>query len=131
MAKVFKFKGKTIEEIKQMGTAEFAGLLPARRRRSIERGLTEEQKKCLAKIEKFSRGERKKPVKTHCRDLVILPSMIGVIVQIHNGKDFIPVTINEEMLGYCLGDFVMTTRPVKHSGPGVGATRSSKHISVK
>ncbi len=131
MAKAYTYKGKTIEEMKQMQLVELAKLLPARQRRSLTRGFTDVQKKFLAKVEAYTTGKRKKPVKTHCRDMVIIPAMVGSLLQVHNGKEFQTLTVNEEMVGHYLGEFVQTRRPVKHSGPGVGATRSTKHVSVK
>jgi len=131
MAKKFTYRGKSIEELKQLQLNELASLMSARQKRTLSRGLTDTQKKFLAKVESFVAGKRKKPVKTHCRDMIVLPSMVGAIIQIHNGREFQAVTIIEDMVGHYLGEFSQTRRPVKHSGPGVGATRSTKHVSVK
>jgi small subunit ribosomal protein S19 len=132
MAKIFTYRGKTAEELQKLGLNELAKLLPARQRRNIKRGFTPEQKKLLAKVEAAKAGKYKKPIKTHCRDLTIIPQMFGVKISIHNGKEFVPIDITPEMIGWTLGDFVMTTRfDVKHGGPGIGATRGSKFISVK
>ena len=81
-----------------------------------------------AKIKKL---EKKNNVKTHVRDLLILPSMIGKTILIHNGKTFLPLMITEEMLGRTLGDFSLTRNRVSHSSPGVGATKSSSSVSVR
>jgi len=126
MAKEFKYRGKTLEELKKMGLSELADLFPARLRRTLRRGLTDDQKKLVAKVE-----SGKKKLKTHRRDMVIIPALVGHTVQIHNGKDWISVEITLEKLGHYLGEFAQTRRVVKHSGPGVGATRGSKHQSVK
>lgn len=131
MAKVFTYRGKTVEELRKLSLKEFAELLPARQRRSITRGLTEMQKKFLQKIKKESARGYKKIIKTHCRNIVILPEMIGIKMHIYNGKDFVPLQITEEMIGRYLGEFSLTRRPVKHSAPGVGATKSSAALSVK
>ena len=50
----------------------------------------------------------KKKIKTTSRSTVILPFLIGKTVQVYNGKFFIPITISEEMVGYKLGEFVLT-----------------------
>ena len=71
------------------------------------------------------------PIKTWARDSMISPEMIGYTFLVHNGKDFIPVKVVEEMVGHRLGEFALTRKPVKHSAPGVGATRSSAFLSVK
>lgn len=127
MAKIFTYKGKTTEELRGMSLEEFARILPSRERRSLLRGLSENQKKLLKKVRK----DPKKFHKTHERDLIILPQMIGVKFGIHNGKEYVPVVIKEEMVGHRLGEFALTRRRVAHSAPGVGATRSSKHIPLK
>ena len=80
----------------------------------------------MKKIEKKKDG-----VKTHCRDMIILPKMVGIMVKVYNGKTFFPVRITDEMLGHYLGEFVLTRKSVSHSAPGIGATRSSASISVK
>lgn len=124
--KEFTYRGKGIEELKNMSLNEIASLLPARQRRSLKRGLTEQQKILLSRIKK-----NKVNIKTHCRDMVILPEMIGKTIKVYNGKEFAPVIIVEEMMGHCLGEYALTRRRVEHSAPGIGATRSSASLSVK
>ncbi len=124
--KEFKYKGKTLGELSKMGLSELADLLPARPRRSIKRGMSEDHKKLLKKIE-----QGKKKIKTHCKDIIVLPQMVGRLIMIHNGKEFVPVTIQEDMIGHYLGEFTLNRKETKHSAPGIGATRSSSHISVK
>jgi len=126
MVKVFKYRGKTIEELRDMGLSEFAELLPARQRRSIKRGLTEPQKKLLDKI-----ASGKKKIKTHVRDMIVFPQMVGAMVGVHTGKDWKTLTIEPEMMGHYLGEFALTRKEIRHSAPGVGATRGSSHQSVK
>lgn len=123
----FVYKGKTFEEIQGMKTDEVMKLFPARSRRSLKRGLTEMQKKLLENI----RREPKKFHKTHVRDMVILPEMVGVKIGVHNGKEFVALEIRPEMIGHRISEFVLTRKPVKHSAPGFGATRSSKYIPLK
>ncbi len=125
------YRGKTLEELQAMGLKEFASLLPARQRRSLIRGLTDQQKKLLAKIKKVSGGKIKKPIKTHCRDMVILPEMVGIDILLHKGKGYTLVNIREDMLGHYIGEMAITRQRVMHSLPGVGATRSSAAASVK
>ena len=127
MPRVLKFRGKTLEELKQMSLEEFSRLLTSRERRSLLRGLTERQKKLLEEIRK----DPKKFHKTHERDMVILPEMVGVKLGVYNGKEYKPVEIKFEMIGHRLGEFALTRQRVIHSAPGVGATRGSKHIPLK
>ena len=124
--KIFKYKGKTTEELKKMDIKEFMELVPSRIKRTSKRGITEQQKKVLAKVKKNDKN-----IKTHCRDLIILPEMIGITIKVHQGKEFVPVIITEEMIGRVIGEFVLTRKKVGHSSPGVGATRSSSSLSMK
>lgn len=129
--KVFTYRGKTIEELQSMDVKEFAKLLPARQRRSVLRGFTDDQKRLLEKVKKARQGSFRKNIKTHCRDMIILPEMVGLMIFVHRGKDFVPVKITEDMLGHYLGEMTLTRQRVEHSAPGVGATKSSAAFSVK
>ncbi len=131
MAKAFSFHGKTLEELQKLELKEFMQLIPARSRRSLKHGFTEQQKKLLLKIDKTLQGTYKKPIRTHCRDMVILPKMVGLTIQIHAGNKFLPIIIQPEAVGLCLGELTMTRAKVQHSAPGIGATKSSSAISVK
>ncbi len=124
--KEFTFKGKTVDELKILSLREFALLLKARQRRSLIRGLTEEQKILMNKIK-----AKEKNIKTHCRGMIILPEMIGITIHVYKGNGFNPVMIGSEMIGHRLGEFALTRKRVQHSAPGIGATRSSASISVK
>ena len=114
-----------MKELQAMSIKEFANLLPSRQRRSMLRGLTEAQKRLMEKLDK------KNSIKTHCRDMIILPKMVGKTIRVHNGKDFHPLIIQEYMLGHYMGEFIATRKKIEHSSPGVGATRSSGSISVR
>ena len=52
-------------------------------------------------------------------------------IYVHNGKEYVPIIINENMLGHYIGEFGLTRKKVAHSAPGVGATKSSAGLSVK
>jgi len=125
----FTYRGYTLDEIKAMTLQEIIELLPSRARRTYQRGLDEQQ---ATFVERF-RGAPwdETALRTHCRDVPILPDFVGKKVSIHNGKAFETVEIKPEMIGHYLGEFAMTRKPVKHSGPGVGATRSSKFMPLK
>ncbi len=126
MAREIKWRGRTEEEIKGLDLREFMDLAPARIRRSLKRGFTESQKKLLKRIE-----SNPKNVKTHCRNMVVIPSFIGLTLHVYDGQKFQPVEITMEMLGHYLGEFANPRKMVKHSSAGVGATRSSKAISAR
>ena len=124
--KEFKFKGRSEEEVKKMSIEEFSQIAPSRIRRSIKRGFSENQKALLKKLR-----SGKNNVETHSRDMAILPEMIGKTIKVHNGKTFEPVLITLDLMGHVLGEFALTRKELKHSAPGVGATKSSAAISVK
>ncbi len=122
------FRGKELEELKKLDTREFAKLLTARERRSVMRN--------FGVVESFIQRSQKKiankkSVKTHDREMVIVPAMVGMKIGVHNGNNFVPVLITSEMLGHRLGEFALTRKVVKHGAAGVGATKSSSALSVK
>lgn len=129
--KEFTYRGKTIDDIKGMSLADFAVMLPSRQRRTLKRGFTDAQKKLLNQIKRFKEGVKKKPVKTHCRDMIVLPEFVGMTIHVYRGKTFEPIMIQPEMIGHYLGEFALTRSKVQHSAPGVGATKSSSAVSVK
>ena len=124
--KEFTYRGKTIDELKKLSLNELAQLLPSRQRRKIKRGFTDQHKILLKKLR-----ANEKNIETHDRDMIILPEMVGSIIKIYNGKEFIPVMMEPEMIGHYLGEFALTRKKVAHSAPGIGATRSSASLSVK
>ncbi|MEK6890634.1 MAG: 30S ribosomal protein S19 [Nanoarchaeota archaeon] len=126
--KEFTYRGKHIEELKKLDIREFAKLLPARERRTILRN-SDNIERFVTKCNKST--ERGKNIRTHDRNIIIVPAMIGLSVFVHNGKTFEQVRIISEMIGHRLGEFSMTRRHVKHGAAGIGATRSSASRSVK
>jgi small subunit ribosomal protein S19 len=128
--KEFLFHGKKLEELQSMGIEEFMKLIPSRQRRSIKRMLAakddDERKKLYKKIKKGA-----KRIRTHCREFVILPEMVGMTIAVHNGKEFQNLEIKEKMVGHLLGEFVLTRAFITHSAPGIGASRSTKFVSVR
>ena len=102
-------------------------LLPSRARRSIGRGMSVENEHFLDRVRRNS----SKTVRTHRRDMPILPEFVGRRIAIHNGQNFVELDVKPEMIGHYLGEFALSRKNVAHSGPGVGATRSSKHVALK
>ncbi|MCL7385794.1 MAG: 30S ribosomal protein S19 [Thaumarchaeota archaeon] len=132
MVREFLYRGYTVEQLKSMSMDQFIKLLPSRQRRSLgKRGLTQAQLKLLAKIRKYKKLGIQKPIKTHARDMIILPEMVGLTIHVHNGKEFVPVEIVPEMIGHRLGEFAITNKRVIHGRAGVGATRSSMYVPLK
>lgn len=132
--KVFKFRGYSIEELQAMSLEEVIELLPSRQRRSLKRGFLPRQEKVLAKMEKVdieNNNGRPEVIKTHCRDMIVLPNMVGYTFGIYNGREFVEVTIKPEMIGCYFGEFAQTRSRVQHGDPGMGATRSSMFVPLK
>ena len=126
--KEFRYRGLSLEELQKLSLEEILPLLTSRARRSLKRGLTEKQEKLLNDILKSERGD---VIRTHLRDMIILPSFVGHRIDVHNGKEFQHIEIQSYMIGHYLGEFALTRTKVKHTGPGVGATRSSKFMPLK
>lgn len=128
MVKEFSYRGVSLEELKSMSLEKFALLLPSRERRSMLRH-NENIGKFLAESEKKIKNGN--ALRTHARDIIIVPQMIGMKIGIYSGKEFFPVEILPEMLGHRLGEFAITRKKVEHGAAGIGATRSSAFLSVK
>lgn len=124
--KEFLYRGFTMEELLAMSTEEVLELLPSRARRTYLRDLNYEQQLLVDKL-KSAEG----PVRTHRRDIPVLPQFVGKTVSVYNGKEFKDIEIKAEMIGHYIGEFVLTRRAPQHSGPGVGATRSSRFMPLK
>lgn len=126
-SKEFKFKGYSLEELQALPMEELLGVLPARARRSLKRENNHDQEVLYNKLSSPDISQ----LKTHVRDLIILPKFVGKVVEVYNGNSYVRFEIRAEMIGHYLGEFAPTRKDVKHSGPGVGATRSSKFMPLK
>ncbi len=133
--KEFNYRGYTLKELQQMPLDNVIQLFPSRQKRSLKKGFLPRQKKVLEKIRKLKKmddkGGRPQIIKTHCRDMIVLPEMVGMTFGIYNGKEFVEVTIQPEMIGSYFGEFSVTRQRVQHGDPGMGATRSSMFVPLK
>jgi len=132
----FMLRGYTLEELQRMNIEEFARkVADSRLKRTLLRrlklGFPREWEKFYKKCLLQKQGKYKKVVKTHAREIPILPFMVNCRVAVHNGKEFVEFEIKPEMIGRRLGEFVFTTKKVQHSAPGIGASRSTRHMKVK
>jgi len=114
-----------------MSTEALLELLPSRARRSLNRGVSEEKRKILEDARSIKEGRKQGQIKTHARDMIVLPSMVGLTIGVHNGKEFVPLEIKAEMIGRYLGEFVITNKKVVHGTPGIGSSRSSLYVPLK
>ncbi|PSQ44842.1 30S ribosomal protein S19 [Halobacteriales archaeon SW_7_68_16] len=128
----FTYRGHTLDELQEMSIDEVAELLPARQRRTIERGLSVEHEKLLESAREATEEETANdPIRTHLRDIPVLPEMVGLTFAVHTGQSFERVAVEPEMLGHYLGEFQLTRTDVEHGQAGIGATRSSKFVPLK
>ncbi|ABR54766.1 ribosomal protein S19 [Methanococcus vannielii SB] len=131
----FKYKGFTLPELQEMPIKKFIEIVPARQRRTMSRGITPNQRKLVMKIKKarrlVNRGKEPRVIRTHCRDFVITPEMIGLTISIYTGKQFKEIKLVEETLGRFLGEMAPTRGIVQHGSPGMGATRGSMFVPIK
>lgn len=131
MPREFRYRGYTFDQLKSMSTESLLQLLPSRARRSLNRGVSEEKRKLLEDVRATISGQYSGQIRTHARDMIILPIMVGLTIYVHNGKEFVPVEIKPEMIGRYLGEFVITNKKVVHGTPGIGASRSSLYVPLK
>ena len=130
MVKEFTYRGLTKKELESLSLEDMLKLFPARVRRSLTRGITDNKRKLINEI-KMAKTGKNITIKTHIRDLVILPNMMDVTIHVFSGKEFMPITITSEMVGHYLGEYVITNKRVTHGAPGVGASRSSLYVPLK
>ncbi|KAL7672581.1 hypothetical protein ACOME3_007465 [Neoechinorhynchus agilis] len=133
--KRFSYRGVDLDKLLEMSQPELAQLFPARIRRRFGRSLGKDCDLLLRKLAKAKANtaplEKPACVKTHLRNMVIVPEMVGNVIGIYNGKQFTQVEIKPEMIGHYLGEFSITYKPVKHGRAGIGATKSSRFIPLK
>jgi len=128
----FTYRGHTLEDLQAMSVDEVAELLPARQRRTLERGLSPEKEKLLGRAREADPEETANaPIRTHLRDMPILPEFVGLTFAVYTGNAFERVEVDEEMIGHYLGAFQTTRTSVEHGQAGIGATRSSKFVPLK
>jgi len=128
----FTYRGHTLDELQSMSLDEVAELLPARQRRTITRGLAVEHEKLLEKARGAGEEETANdPIRTHLRDMPIIPEFVGLTFSVYNGQEFQRVEVEPEMIGHYLGEFQLTRNSVEHGQAGIGATRSSKFVPLK
>ncbi len=131
----FTFRGLDVKTLLNLSVKELSYILNSRGRRKLHRGL---QQKPISLIRKLRKAKKKTPihgkisrVRTHLRDMIIVPEMIGCQIDVYNGKIFNNFEVKAEMIGHYMGEFSITYKPVKHGKPGVGASGSSKFVPLK
>ena len=135
MVREFKFKGYSSEQLQAVSIENLLPLLNSRQRRSLDKRvstyMSDDKRKLREKLKLARDGKLRGQLRTHIRDMIILPDMIGLTIYVHNGKDFVQVNIKPEMIGHYLGEYAITNKRVQHGTPGVGASRSSLYVPLK
>ena len=131
MPKEFRYRGYTMEQLNGMSTEAILQLLPSRARRSLNRGISDDKRKLLEDVRSQKAGKLEGQIKTHARDMIVLPAMVGATVGVYTGKEFLSIEIKPEMIGHCLGEYAITNKKVVHGTPGIGASRSSLYVPLK
>ncbi|KAJ3192525.1 ribosomal protein S15 [Irineochytrium annulatum] len=131
----FTYRGIDLEQLLDLSSEQLVELVHSRARRRFQRGLKRKPMGLIKKLRKAKKEapEMEKPecVKTHLRNMIIVPEMIGSVVGVYNGKTFNQIEIKPEMIGHYLAEFSLSYKPVKHGRPGIGATHSSRFIPLK
>ncbi|EGF80189.1 hypothetical protein BATDEDRAFT_88603 [Batrachochytrium dendrobatidis JAM81] len=131
----FSYRGVDLEQLLDLSSEQLMELVHARARRRFQRGLKRKPMGLIKKLRKAKKdappNEKPAAVKTHLRNMIVVPEMIGSIVGIYNGKTFNQVELKPEMVGHYLAEFSISYKPVKHGRPGIGATHSSRFIPLK
>ena len=127
------YRGIELDQLLEKSTEEVVSLLCSKQRRRFKHGMHPKYDRLIKKLKTAVKntgvGEKPKPVKTHLRNAIIMPEMVGSIVEVYSGKYWNPVEIRADMIGYYLGEFSMTYKPIRHGKVGKGATRGSKFVS--
>jgi small subunit ribosomal protein S19 len=131
MPKEFRYRGYTLDQLNSMSTEAILQLLPSRARRSLNRGISEDKRKLLEDIRAQREGKLVNQIRTHARDMIILPVMVGAKVSVYSGKEFVLLEVKPDMIGHYLGEYVITNKKVVHGTPGIGASRSSLYVPLK
>ncbi len=135
LVREFKFRGYSAEQIQSMSVESVLPLLNSRQRRTLDKRIgkymNDGKRKLREEIKLAKDGKLKSKLKTHVRDMIILPDMIGLAINVHNGKEFYEFTIKPEMIGHYLGEYAITNKRVQHGSPGVGSSRSSLYVPLK
>lgn len=143
MVKEFEYRGVALADLEKMPIDKLRGLLGARQRRSLKRGVTDGKRKVIARMRaaraasaaaggpRDGDGGAPPRIRTHLRDLIVLPFMVGTTVHVYNGKEFKEIEVKPEMIGHYIGEYSLSGRRVSHGAPGVGASRSSLYVPLK
>lgn len=118
-----KYRGKKIEELRQLDVREVAKYLRSRQRRTVLRQFQKVETFLNRSKKKIASGKR---IRTHNRTLVVLPQMVGMKIQIYNGKEYVPIEVTPQMIGHTFGEFSPTRKKAGHTKTGPGGAKKKK-----
>ena len=128
----YSYRGVDLDKLLDLSNQDLMELFRARQRRKFSRGIKRKPITVLKKLRKAKRetayGEKPEAVKTHLRNMVIVPEMIGSVVAVYNGKQYISVEVKPEMIGHYLGEFSITYKPIKHGRAGMNAVKNEQVV---
>ena len=131
----YSYRGIDLDDLANMSNEEFYELLGCRQRRRMNRGIKASYVRMYSKVIKAKAeceiGEKPAAVKTHLRDAIIVPQIVGGVIAVYSGRVFNSVEIKPEMIGHYLGELSLSYKPVRHGRPGIGATHSSRFVPLK
>merc|ERR1711972_1014260 len=111
----FTYRGVDLDQLLDMSNEQLVELFPARQRRRFRRGLKRKHMALLKRLRKAKKEcpalEKPAVIKTHLRNMIIVPEMVGSMVGVYNGKTFNQVEIKPEMISHYLAEFSITYKP--------------------
>merc|ERR1712146_356863 len=122
-ARRYTFRGLELDDLLKLDQGSMFQLFRSRIRRKLNRskGFKGKYQKLAEKLRKsklnLQPGEKPPMVKTHLRNCVITPDMIGAIVGVYTGKEYKPTEIKFDMVGTYMGEYAMTYNPTLHNRP--------------
>ena len=129
------YRGIELDKLLELDQEAMVNLLDAKARRRYRRGIHPKYTRLVKKLKQSVKdapyGEKPKGVKTHLRNTIITPEMVGSVAEVYGGKYWTPVEIKADMCGKYLGEFSLTYKPIRHGKVGHGATRGSKFTALR
>merc|ERR1712154_210189 len=107
--KKFSYRGVELDKLLDLSIEEFTNMTNSRHRRAFRRGIKKRHQTLIAKMRKAKKNatgmDKPAPVKTHCRNVTVLPDMVGNIIGVYNGKMMLGIEVKPEMVGTYFGEY--------------------------
>ena len=133
--KKFSFRGMDLEALLKLDVTVLQHHVRSRIRRRFKNGLGRKPMRLIKRLRKAKRNagpmEKPEPIKTHLRNMIIVPEMVASVCGVYNGRDYVTVEIKPDMIGHYLGEFSITYHPVAHGRPGLTSGKTAQFIPLK